>query len=103
MSNFRAIATVTATLVVEVLQAAATAAVPGASVTMSRPDSAGGGAPSARVNLYLYQVTPNAAWRNADLPTRGSEGQLAQRPRVSLDLHYLLTFYGDEGQLEPQR
>ena len=26
-----------------------------------------------------------------------------QRPQVALDLHYLLTFYGEEAQLEPQR
>jgi hypothetical protein len=48
-------------------------------------------------------VIPNAAWRNADLPTRRPEGQLVQRPQVALDLHYLLSFYGNEEQLEPQR
>ena len=102
MSNYLAIATVTASLV-QILQPAAGAAVSGATVTNVRPDSAGSGTPGARVNVYLYQVTPNAAWRNADLPTRDSNGQLVQRPRVALDLHYLLTFYGDETQLEPQR
>ena len=104
MSNFRAVATVTATLAIEILQPAAAAAVPGAIVTTLRPDSvSGGGAPASRVNLYLYQVTPNAAFRNTDLPTRGSDGQIVERPRVALDLYYLLTFYGDEAQLEPQR
>jgi len=103
MSNFRAIATVTATLALEVVQSAASAAVPGATVTMTRPDAAGGGPPAARVNLYLYQVTPNAAWRNNDVPTRNPNGELVQRPRVALDLHYLLTFYGDEARLETQR
>jgi hypothetical protein len=103
MSNFRAIATVTATLALEVLQGGASAAVPGANVTMTRPDGVTGGTPGARVNLYLYQVTPNTGWRGNDLPTRNSNGDLVQRPRVALDLHYLLTFYGDEAQLEPQR
>ncbi len=103
MSNFRAIATVTATLALEVLQNAATNAVPGATVTMTRPDAVNTPAPAPRVNIYLYQITPNAAWRNRDLPTRDSAGQLVQRPRLALDLHYLLTFYGDETQLEPQR
>lgn len=41
--------------------------------------------------------------RNADLPVRLSEGQLIRRPSVPLDLHYLLTFYGDEDRLMPQR
>lgn len=103
MSNFRTIATVTATLVLEVLNSAASAAVPGATATIARPDSTNGGASAPRVNLYLYQVTPNAAGRNLDLPTRDSRGELVKRPHVALDLHYLLSFYGDEAQLEPQR
>lgn len=102
MSNFLAIATVTATLAQGVQEAVAVD-VPGATVTMTRPDSAANGARGPRVNLYLYQVTPNAAYRNCDLPTRRLDGQLVQRPRVALDLHYLLTCYGDEPGLEPQR
>lgn len=104
MSNFRAIATVTATLKLERVLNAARAAVSGADVTTVRPDSAGSPeSTTARVNIYLYQVTPNAAWRNRDLPTRNDRGELTQRPRVALDLHYLLTFYGDEINLVPQR
>jgi hypothetical protein len=55
------------------------------------------------VNVFLYQVSPNSAFRNADLPTRGANGTLNRRPQLALDLHYLLTFYGDETALEPQR
>jgi Pvc16 N-terminal domain/IPT/TIG domain len=102
MSNFFAIATVTATLQRE-LQAAANAAVNGANVTAIRPDGAAGGTPQKGVNIFLYQVTPNSARRNADLPNRSSDGDIVQRPRVALDLHYLLSFYGNELELEPQR
>lgn len=102
MSNFLAIATVTATLQ-QTLQAAVGTVVSGATVTTLRPESSGNGAPEAHVNLYLYQVTPNAAWRNADLPMRSPAGHLVDRPQVALDLHYLLSFYGDDGKLEPQR
>lgn len=102
MSNFLAIATVTATLS-QTVQAAVGADVPGATVTMLRPDRLGNEAQATGVNIYLYQVTSNAAYRNADVPTRRPDGGLAQRPQVALDLHYLLSFYGDEGQLEPQR
>jgi hypothetical protein len=101
MSNFLAIATVTAALS-QFLQAAVGPDVPGATVTTLRPDS-GGGMPPTGANLFLYQVTPNAAWNNMDLPTRRSGGDLIQRPQAALDLHYLLTFYGAEAQLEPQR
>lgn len=102
MSNFLAIATVTAGLV-QTLQPAVAADVPGADVSTVRPDGSGNGTPTTGVNLYLFQTTPNAAWRNNDLPTRNTNGQLMQRPQVALDLHYLLTFYGDENQFEPQR
>lgn len=102
MSNFLSIATVSATLR-RTLQAAVDRDVPGANVRTVRPDGAGNNAPARGVNIFLYQVTPNAAWRNADLPTRGGEGELVQRPRVALNLHYLLAFFGDEGQLEPQQ
>lgn len=102
MSNFLAIATVTAGLRHALGPVVATA-VPGAAVTTMRPDAPTTDTPEPRVNLYLYQVTPNAAWRNADLPTRNADGGVVKRPQVALDLHYLLTFYGEEGQLEPQR
>jgi len=100
LSNFLAIATVTAALQ-EVLQPAVGNAVPLAKVGFSRPDGGSSGAPL--VNVYLYQVTPNAAYRNADLPTRRSDSTLASRPQTALDLHYLFTFHGNDDQLEPQR
>lgn len=102
MSNFLAIATVTATLS-RILQAAIGEDVSGTTVTTQRPDSAGSAVSEPRVNLYLYQVTPNPALRNIDTPTRRSDGSLIQRPQVALDLHYLLTFYGDETEFIPQR
>lgn len=102
MSNFLAVATVTATLS-RTLTAAVGADVPGAHVTTLRPEDSANGTSETGVNIYLYQVAANAAWRNADLPTRRDDGQLVQRPRAALDLHYLLSFRGNEVQLEPQR
>ena len=43
------------------------------------------------LNLFLHRITPNAALRNADLPTRSGDGALVTRPRLALDLHYILT------------
>lgn len=102
MSNYLAVATVTATLS-RALTAAVAADVPGATVTTLRPDDSTNGTPATGVNIYLYQVAPNAAWRNTDLPTRSDDGGLIRRPRVALDLLYLMSFYGNEVQLEPQR
>jgi Pvc16 N-terminal domain len=103
MSNFRAIATVTATLQ-RVLQAAVQSDVPGAGVSTVRPsEGANTHLPTTGINLFLYQVAPNPHRSNLDLPTRRSDGDLVQRPQIALDLHYLLSFYGDDLALEPQR
>ena len=49
---------------------------------------------SPQLNLFLHQVTPNTAWRNAQLPARDSVGNRIGNPPLALDLHYLLTAYG---------
>lgn len=102
MSNHLAIATVTSGLV-RYLQGVVGADVGNAVVTAVRPDGPNSGVPEVGLNVFLYQATPNVAWRNHDLPTRRPDGSLNQRPQIALDLHYLLTFYGDETLLEPQR
>ena len=48
-----------------------------------------------QVNLFLHQVTYNAAWRNVQLPSLDADGKtLLTSPPLALDLHYLLTVYG---------
>jgi Pvc16 N-terminal domain len=101
MSNYLAIATVTAALQ-QILQPAVKAAVGGASFGFSRP-TADGTPKTPQVNVFLYQVTPNAAYRNQHVPTRRADGTLVKRPQAALDLHYLFTFHGDDTALEPQR
>jgi hypothetical protein len=98
VSNYFAFATVTAAL--RDLLGSAAKAVDGAEATYERPDTLKDDNP--RINVFLYQVTPNAAWRNADLPTRRQDGTVAQRPQAAFDLHYVLTFYGSDKKFEPQ-
>jgi hypothetical protein len=100
MSNALAIATVTTTLA-QIVRSAAQSIVPGAEVLTERPDGAASG--QARIRLFMYQVSPNPALRNNDLPVRSGDGKLLRRPTAALDLHYLLAFYGNETQLETQR
>lgn len=50
----------------------------------------------SQLNLFLHQVTPNAAWRNAGLPSRDDRGARLSNAPLALDLHYLLTAYGAE-------
>ncbi|TCV94655.1 uncharacterized protein DUF4255 [Luteibacter rhizovicinus] len=48
----------------------------------------------SQLNLFLYQVTENAAWRNMDLPTRDVDGNCVANSPLALNLHYLLMAYG---------
>jgi hypothetical protein len=102
MSNYQAIATVTATLV-RLLQSSIQLDLPGAKVTTARPHATDGKTPETGMNVYLYQVTPNPAWRNYDLRNRRPKGELIKHSQAGLDLFYILTFYGNELDLEPQR
>jgi hypothetical protein len=101
MSNYLAIATVTAALQ-QVLQTAVQKVIAGSSVGFSRPNQQDD-QKTPLVNVYLYQVTPNAAYRNECVPTRRSDGTLVRRPQAALDLHYIFTFHGSDDALVPQR
>lgn len=50
---------------------------------------------TSRLNIFMYQATPNPGWRNAGLPSRNADGYRTANPPLSLDLHYLLTAYGE--------
>jgi hypothetical protein len=102
MSNFLAVATVTAALR-RTLQAVVSQDVSGASVTSVHPSSPQGVVPPVGVNIFLYQIAPNPDWRNRDLPTRRADGSLLQLPEAAIDLFYLFSFYGDDAQLESHR
>ena len=65
------------------------------SVTAQPPDRiTTGNTESNQLNVFLYQVTPNLGWRNADLPSRDDGYRRLTNPPLALDLHYLLTAYG---------
>jgi hypothetical protein len=65
-------------------------------VTARAPDLARPATSNGRqLNLFLYEAAPNAAWRNMDLPFRGGDGEMANRPVLALNLQYLLTAYGE--------
>ncbi len=101
MSNFLAVATVTEALrhfIERNLQPEVGFAV---SVRAQKPPTEP--FPDATITVFCYQVSPDPAQRSRDAPTRASDGTLLTRPRSVLDLHYLISFYGDETLLQPQR
>ena len=105
MSNSLAVAMVTAALsriLGEALVGVPAGGVENAQVTTVRPDMLSN-IDGAGVNVFLYRITPNADWAGAALPARRVDGTVVNRPEQSINLHYLLTFSGDETALEPQR
>ncbi len=101
MSNALAIAGVTAVLKNlldnAVIDASLTSAL-GGTVTVStlppdrafRPENN----EENRLNLFLFQVTYNAAWRNVGLPSRDTRGNRISNAPLALNLHYLLSVHG---------
>ncbi len=102
MGNHLSLAAVTSTLQT-ILQRVIPSDISDCQVKAIRPEKASEGAVQApAINLYLYQVNPNPNRGNEDLATR-VDGKLVRTPRVALDLYYMLSFYGDETELVPQR
>ncbi|HMO76221.1 MAG TPA: DUF4255 domain-containing protein [Sphingopyxis sp.] len=102
MSNFRALAVVTATLE-HILQDAANQAVGQADVRVGAPTAKLAEEGKPVVNIFLFRALPNAPGRNDHFPSRGGGGAPRARARLTLDLHYVLSFYGDGAKFEPER
>ena len=92
MSNALTIAAVTATLRT-ILQAGIDAVMSGVGVTILPLDKARVNNSGNQINLYLYQVVRNAAWSNRDMPRQVQPGETGFPP-LALDLHYLITAFG---------
>ncbi|MEU8460377.1 DUF4255 domain-containing protein [Streptomyces sp. NPDC029003] len=108
MSNSLALAAVTTTIryvLQRALDHAPFAPDGGCTVTTKHPSKLVGTHHAAEcgINVYCFQVAPNAAGNAAALPSMRSDGSLIGRPAASLDLHYLISGYGDDQALVPQR
>ena len=66
----------------------------GITVSVKSPDSMEDA--DKLVNIFLYQVTPNLGYRNKDLPARAYSGNMITKQQLGLDLHYLITAYGEK-------
>jgi hypothetical protein len=100
MSNHLAVATVTEALR-EFIARNLTDLPLAVTVSAQRPPTEPPAEPT--ITVFCYQVTPDPQLRNSDAPIRASDGTLINVPKAALDLSYLISFYGDEGQLVPQR
>ncbi len=100
MSNYLAIATITATLQ-RTLQDSVQGDIDGVRVTAVKPGAIGSGTPELGVNLFLYHVTRNPAI-SPDLGSSRLKLPGARR-QTPLELSYMLSFYGNDNELEPHR
>jgi len=64
-------------------------------ITTKPPDKARDDQNNDQLNLFLYQVLPNAAWRNMDIPQHLRSGETGIPP-LALNLYYMLTAYGKD-------
>jgi hypothetical protein len=97
MSTFSAIAAVTQILVEQAetaLQADLQLAADGPLVTVGPPQVMRASRVDSQLNLFLYQITSDAAWRNQDLPILTKPGERAA-PLLALKLGYLVTAFGE--------
>lgn len=101
MSNALAIAHVTQALAVLIENNLGPEFDAAVTVETRKPPTEPSGEPT--IHVFLYQVTPNTSQRNNDLPTRAADGTLVKRPAAALDLHFLISAYGEENELVGQR
>jgi hypothetical protein len=101
MSNALAVATVTQALALLIERELPPDIDFAVSVQTRRPHTEPPTEPT--ITVFCYQVTPDVALRNAELPSRSSDGTLLRRAVAALDLHYLISAYGEENELVGQR
>lgn len=94
MSNPFAVGAVTATFAQLLGRVIEEPSLAGATVSTGPPDAVSRSSKDRLLNLFLYDVSPNGGWRNMDLPFRSSNGSISGQPVLALDLHYLVTAYG---------
>jgi hypothetical protein len=64
-------------------------------VSSIAPDKARENNTGDQLNVFLYHLTPNAAWRNMEVPSQVRPGE-SGRPPLALTLDYLVTAYGEQ-------
>lgn len=77
------------------IRSGVTASIGEATVTALPPDRVTtGGDERSQINLFLYRVTPHTTWRGSRVSI-GEPPRANARLSLALDLHYLITAYGE--------
>ena len=101
MSTFRGVGAVTRAIR-DLISGPLSHDIGGSAVQTTRPDRVEKDLKHPTTSLYMFRAVPNVALSNDDVPTMNRDGSLLSRPRVPLDLFYLISFFGDDEALQPQ-
>jgi hypothetical protein len=96
MTNYHAIATVTATLRDILFENLNIPQFAGIKITSKPLDVLETEGPELRLNLFLYKVTPNRGFQDVELPVRNTNGELVRSPLLPINLHYLVTSFNND-------
>ena len=103
MTNYLAVATVTAALR-NIIQTGIKDDLPGTTVTSVTPEGLNNAQKERKINIYLYQVSPiRELQQENSIPNRSRYNGKTNQRSLQLNLYYLITFYGNELELEPQQ
>lgn len=103
MTNYLAVATVTAALRT-IIQTGIKEDLPGTTVTSVTPEGLNNAQKERKINIYLYQVAPIKEFQQENsIPNRHRYNGRTNQKSLQLNLYYLITFYGNELELEPQQ
>lgn len=50
----------------------------------------------SQLNFFMFRVSTNSGWSNIGYPSRNGRGDITGNPPLALDLHYLLTAFGED-------
>lgn len=101
MTNYLAIASVTAALR-NIIQTGIKEDLPGTTVSSVSPEGLNNAQKERKINIYLYQVSPIKELQQENVIPNRRNGKTPLKS-VQLNLYYLITFYGNELELEPQQ
>jgi hypothetical protein len=103
MSNYLAVPTVTAVLTERLRRAVELAGLADVSFTFANPGELESGLAGPHINVFLFDVEQTDSLRNRSLSNRDSTSRMVDPPQVAVNLNYMLSFYGNEGELGPER
>ena len=69
-------------------------------ISITTPDKLDDTQEKDQLNLFMYMVNFNSGWSSQLQPARNSAGKRVENPPLAIDLHYLLSAYSGEQDID---